>query len=152
MIEQGVINLLLGTPVAAGARPDGSLRSTYQAAVVAVLGTAVYPAKMSQGKTPPYATVAKSGAQHTKALQGVAGLAKTSVVVRIYHPIYGTAEAIAEAARKLLDGYRGALANGLSCQAIFQDDDSNDWLQPAHADEQGVVAAELRFSVHHNEN
>lgn len=148
MIEQAVIQLLLGTtpPTLTGAL------ATAQAAVVGAVGANVFPAKAPQSAPYPRIIVVKQGAEHMKSINnGRAGLAKTKVRLEIYHQLYNTAEGIAENVRQLLDGYRGALPNGLACQGIFQDNDANNWLQPAHADEQGVEAVEIHLTVHANE-
>jgi len=151
VIEQGVINLLLGAPVASGSGPTGILRSTAQAAFVAAVGEQVYPGKAPQSYGYPYAVVVKIGADHKKQMGGRAGLAGTKVRVEVYHQLYGTAELLADYARQLLDGYRGALANGMSCQGIFQVDDSNQWERPVHSDEQGVQTVEIHLKVWANE-
>lgn len=141
MIEQAVIQALLGTPAFTGAR------GTAQAAVVAAVNGSVFPAKAPQGKANPKIVVAREGAEHTKHLLGRSGLAKTKVRVEVYAALYKDADALADNVRQTLDGYRGTLANGLRCQGVFLDDDPSSWLQPAHADEQGVQAVELHFKV-----
>ena len=153
MIEQGVLNLLLGNPVAVGTRPDGSDRSVYQALFVAAVGMSVFPGKAPQSlELPLWTTVAKSAAMHQKHTQGVSGLAKTKVTVKIYHQILrhgGTAGRLRPQASWTATAGRWRTA--WSCQGIFQDDDSNHWQEPVHADEQGVEAAVLLLTVVSNE-
>ena len=146
MIEQGVINLLLG--YADAHRRAGAA----QAAFVAAVGANVFPARAPQDVAYPFAVVIKTSAAHQKNTQGRAGLAHTSVRVDVYHQLYATAEPLADQARQALDGYRGALANGLSCLGVFQDDDANEWNRPVHSDEQGVQAVSLHLKIHANES
>ena len=151
MIEAAAIQFVLGTP----ATPEPVRLAAQQALALTLAGRA-YPGHAPQETDYPYLIVSKSGADHKRSLQGPTKLCGTVLRLEAYHPLYSTAETIADQLRRLLDGYRGWLGQaspggGFFAQAVFQDDDDNQWSAPVHADEQGVEAVELRLRVFHAE-
>jgi hypothetical protein len=142
VIEKGVIQLLLNSPAV-----TDPTRAAAQAAVAAAVGSRVQPDNNPQDATLPRITVTKTGEQHPKHMKGRSGICKTSVRVQVHAATRADAEAIGTNVGVLLDGYSGALAGGLSCQGIFQQDASNEWDQPVHGDEQGAKTDTLQFDV-----
>lgn len=80
-------------------------------AVAALVGTRVYALKAPQPATAPYITYQRISGERTRDTRGPTGRARARIQVDCYATGYAGANALANAVRKSLDGYRGTVAS-----------------------------------------
>lgn len=115
---------------------------TADAGVAAVVGTRVYPLRPTQNPTLPYLTYQLISRRDVHSTDGASGLANTLVQIDAWGATYADVVSAFEAVRKCLNGYRGAIAQGIFLEPI--DDEYDNGAR--------VYRRKASFSVWHEES
>lgn len=119
MIEQGLYTYL-----------------TAQAALTTHVSTRIHPNVAPQGADKPFIVYGKSTGAPTYDMTGETGLASARFQFAIVADQYSSVKTIADALRKELSGYRGAMGSE-DVRRVSLESESDEWLAPASADERG---------------
>lgn len=85
---------------------------TDDATVGGLVSTRVYPVVVPQGSSLPYISYQRVASRHVHSMDGVAGLAETTIQIDCYASTYSGGKALGEAVRLALDGYTGTPVGG----------------------------------------
>jgi len=88
------------------------------ATVATLVGTRVYPSKLPQKPTLPAISYQRISGDRVHSTDGASGLARIQFQIDVWGSTYGSVDALFEAVRKRLDGYRGAVG-AIVTQGIF---------------------------------
>ena len=79
-------------------------------AVTAIVGTRVFPVRVSQSAAYPYIRYMRAAGARWRSTQGPSGKAQPLIQVDCYAATYAEVKTLANAVRQTLDGYRGTVA------------------------------------------
>jgi hypothetical protein len=120
---------------------------TTDAGVSALIGTRAYWVLAPKGSALPQVVLARVTTEDTYDTQGATGLRDAVVQVDCYAADFYGSRAISLAVRKLLESYKGTLADGTRVSAVIT---RKDWDMPYEEGGKGFVyRALLEFSIHH---
>lgn len=120
------------------------VRLTGDAAVTAIVGTAVYPQAAPQNLEPPFITYARVSAERLRSFDGPSGLARPRMQVDCWAAGYRQARQLADATRRALDGWRSP-ADGVPGAMLESDRD-------LHEPENGLHRVSMDFFFWHEES
>lgn len=126
--------------------PEAVLRTALvgSAAVSSLLGTRIYPVLAPASAALPFVTWRRSGIDREQTLGGPMGMPRVSVEYSIYGVTYEEARQVADAMRRVLDGYGGTSDNTEVKQTSLEDE-SDDFVQLAGADLPPVYQVTQRY-------
>jgi hypothetical protein len=126
--------------------PEAVLRTALvgNAAVSSLLGTRIYPVLAPASAALPFVTWRRSGIDREQTLGGPMGMPRVSVEFSIYGVTYEEARQVADAMRRVLDGYGGTSDNTEVKQTSLEDE-SDDFVQLAGADLPPVYQVTQRY-------
>ena len=126
--------------------PEAVLRTALvgTAAVTSLVGTRIYPVLAPASAALPFVTWRRSGIEREQTLDGPMGLPRVSVEYSIYGTTYEEARQVADAMRRVLDGYGGTSDNTEVKQTSLEDE-SDDFVQLAGADLPPVYQVTQRY-------
>lgn len=126
--------------------PEAVLRAALvgNAAVSSLLGTRIYPVLAPASAALPFVTWRRSGIDREQTLGGPMGMPRVSVEYSIYGVTYEEARQVADAMRRVLDGYGGTSDNTEVKQTSLEDE-SDDFVQLAGADLPPVYQVTQRY-------
>ena len=126
--------------------PEAVLRTALvgTAAVTSLVGTRIYPVLAPASAALPFVTWRRSGIEREQTLGGPMGLPRVSVEYSIYGTTYEEARQVADAMRRVLDGYGGTSDNTEVKQTSLEDE-SDDFVQLAGADLPPVYQVTQRY-------
>ncbi len=126
--------------------PEAVLRTALvgNAAVSSLLGTRIYPVLAPASAALPFVTWRRSGIDREQTLGGPMGMPRVSVEYSIYGVTYEEARQVADAMRRVLDGYGGTSDNTEVKQTSLEDE-SDDFVQLAGADLPPVYQVTQRY-------
>lgn len=116
------------------------------------VGTRIYPDKYPMKSPRPVLVVSQIAGDRLKSInQGRAGLGQPRMLIWCLADDGDMANALAQIVSDYLDGYTGPTPGGPKIYGMFQQQSSDDYTPPLHADDVGVYATPLEFTVHHSE-
>lgn len=116
--------------------------------------TAVYWIEMPRGTTPPAVVFSRLNAARPMTADGPSGLSNPRFQFTCVGTTQTQAEAMAEALRKSLDGYRGVITEGAASITVlgaFLADDADEPTTRADLETADLPAMRLDFTVWHRE-
>lgn len=119
--------------------------------VAAIVADRVEIAPMSQGVPLPFVVFSRDQTDHTRSLSGPSGLRESSFAINAYSRDTAEVEALAEAIRLSLDGWRGEM-NGVHVTSVVLDDTSDVELADSEGGEDAILLIGLDFTVWHVES
>jgi hypothetical protein len=128
--------------------PEAVLRSAMvgTTAVTSLVSSRIYPVLAPASAALPFVTWRRSGIDREQTLGGPMGMPRVSVEYSIYGTTYEEARQVADAMRRVLDGYGGTSDNTEVKQASLEDE-SDDFVQLAGADLPPVYQVTQRYDV-----
>ena len=128
--------------------PEAVLRSAMvgTTAVTSLVSLRIYPVLAPASAALPFVTWRRSGIDREQTLGGPMGMPRVSVEYSIYGTTYEEARQVADAMRRVLDGYGGTSDNTEVKQASLEDE-SDDFVQLAGADLPPVYQVTQRYDV-----
>jgi hypothetical protein len=128
--------------------PEAVLRTALvgTTAVTSLVSSRIYPVLAPASAALPFVTWRRSGIDREQALGGPMGMPRVSVEYSIYGTTYEEARQVADAMRRVLDGYGGTSDNTEVKQASLEDE-SDDFVQLAGADLPPVYQVTQRYDV-----
>jgi hypothetical protein len=128
--------------------PEAVLRSAMvgTTAVTSLVSSRIYPVLAPASAALPFVTWRRSGIEREQTLGGPMGMPRVSVEYSIYGTTYEEARQVADAMRRVLDGYGGTSDNTEVKQASLEDE-SDDFVQLAGADLPPVYQVTQRYDV-----
>jgi hypothetical protein len=126
--------------------PEAVLRTALvgNAAVSSLLGSRIYPVLAPASAALPFVTWRRSGIDREQTLGRPMGMPRVSVEYSIYGVTYEEARQVADAMRRVLDGYGGTSDNTEVKQTSLEDE-SDDFVQLAGADLPPVYQVTQRY-------
>ncbi len=115
-------------------------------AVTSLVSSRIYPVLAPASAALPFVTWRRSGIEREQTLGGPMGMPRVSVEYSIYGTTYEEARQVADAMRRVLDGYGGTSDNTEVKQASLEDE-SDDFVQLAGADLPPVYQVTQRYDV-----
>lgn len=115
-------------------------------AVSSLVGSRVYPVLAPSTATLPFAVYRRSSIQRQQTLAGPLGLPTVNMEVQIYGTTYESARQVADAFRKVLDGYDGSLNNVVVENASLEQE-SDDFVQLAGAELPPVYSVTQTYAL-----
>jgi hypothetical protein len=115
-------------------------------AVTSLVSSRIYPVLAPASAALPFVTWRRSGIDREQTLGGPMGMPRVSVEYSIYGTTYEEARQVADAMRRVLDGYGGTSDNTEVKQASLEDE-SDDFVQLAGADLPPVYQVTQRYDV-----
>jgi hypothetical protein len=128
--------------------PEAVLRTALvgTTAVTSLVSSRIYPVLAPASAALPFVTWRRSGIDREQTLGGPMGMPRVSVEYSIYGTTYEEARQVADAMRRVLDGYGGTSDNTEVKQASLEDE-SDDFVQLAGADLPPVYQVTQRYDV-----
>ncbi len=128
--------------------PEAVLRTALvgTTAVSSLVSSRIYPVLAPASAALPFVTWRRSGIDREQTLGGPMGMPRVSVEYSIYGTTYEEARQVADAMRRVLDGYGGTSDNTEVKQASLEDE-SDDFVQLAGADLPPVYQVTQRYDV-----
>jgi hypothetical protein len=128
--------------------PEAVLRTALVSttAVTSLVSSRIYPVLAPASAALPFVTWRRSGIDREQTLGGPMGMPRVSVEYSIYGTTYEEARQVADAMRRVLDGYGGTSDNTEVKQASLEDE-SDDFVQLAGADLPPVYQVTQRYDV-----
>jgi hypothetical protein len=128
--------------------PEAVLRTAMvgTTAVTSLVSSRIYPVLAPASAALPFVTWRRSGIDREQTLGGPMGMPRVSVEYSIYGTTYEEARQVADAMRRVLDGYGGTSDNTEVKQASLEDE-SDDFVQLAGADLPPVYQVTQRYDV-----
>jgi len=128
--------------------PEAVLRTAMvgNTAVTSLVSSRIYPVLAPASAALPFVTWRRSGIDREQTLGGPMGMPRVSVEYSIYGTTYEEARQVADAMRRVLDGYGGTSDNTEVKQASLEDE-SDDFVQLAGADLPPVYQVTQRYDV-----
>jgi len=128
--------------------PEAVLRTALvgTTAVTSLVSSRVYPVLAPASAALPFVTWRRSGIEREQTLGGPMGMPRVSVEYSIYGTTYEEARQVADAMRRVLDGYGGTSDNTEVKQTSLEDE-SDDFVQLAGADLPPVYQVTQRYDV-----
>jgi hypothetical protein len=128
--------------------PEAVLRTALVSttAVTSLVSSRIYPVLAPASAALPFVTWRRSGIEREQTLGGPMGMPRVSVEYSIYGTTYEEARQVADAMRRVLDGYGGTSDNTEVKQASLEDE-SDDFVQLAGADLPPVYQVTQRYDV-----
>lgn len=126
--------------------PETVLRTALvgSTSVTSIVGTRIYPVLAPASAALPFVTWRRSGIQREQTLTAPMGIPRVSVEYSIYGTTYEQAREVADAMRRVLDGYGGTSDNTTVRQTSLEDE-SDDFVTLAGADLPPVYQITQRF-------
>lgn len=121
------------------------------AAVAAVVGTRVHHYPVPQGVALPYVEFERQDTEHIRHLDGPSGLRRTEFSVTCYSRDSAEVEALAEAVRESLDGWRGAWS-GVRVTCVFLEEMDDSASADIDGGEEQIHRIGMDFTVWHVES
>jgi hypothetical protein len=128
--------------------PEAVLRTAMvgNTAVTSLVSSRIYPVLAPASAALPFVTWRRSGIDREQTLGGPMGMPRVSVEYSIYGTTYEEARQVADAMRRVLDGYGGTSDNTEVKQSSLEDE-SDDFVQLAGADLPPVYQVTQRYDV-----
>lgn len=128
--------------------PEAVLRSALvgNAGFLALAGSRVYPLLAPKTAALPFVAYRRSGIERTQTIGGPVGTPRVRVEFGVYATTYEAARDVADAMRKVLDGYKGTVDN-TEVKYVALDDESDDFVQLAGADLPAVYQVTQTYTV-----
>ena len=120
-------------------------------AVVATVSNRVFWNVAPEEYPRPYVWYRRSSSEEELCLDGSGGLRQTTLDVECWanEDATGTAETLAGRLKDLLHGHRGAMG-GARAQAIYVDDQDDDYIPKGNMADEGADLVALRIRIFHN--
>jgi hypothetical protein len=115
-------------------------------AVTSLVSLRIYPVLAPAAAALPFVTWRRSGIDREQTLSGPMGMPRVSVEYSIYGTTYEEARQVADAMRRVLDGY-GGTSNNTEVKQTSLEDESDDFVQLAGADLPPVYQVTQRYDV-----
>ncbi len=115
------------------------------AALVALVGTRIYPTQAPASTTFPYGVYQEADRKSVMTYSGPKQLNSYSLDLSWWATTYASAKACGAAAKRVLNGYKGDA--GVAILGIFDETESDDSEQPQHGDERGLFAVSMTLNV-----
>lgn len=126
---------------------------TDDATVAALVGTRIYPAIAPQSTVTPYIVYQRIATQHLHTMDGIAGLAETTIQIDCYASTYGAVKALADAVRLALDGYTGTpVGDGTVIGGILLDNTNDNPESPQTGLETILQRVSMDFTIWYEES
>lgn len=128
--------------------PESVLRTAMVSttAVTSLVSLRIYPVLAPAAAALPFVTWRRSGIDREQTLSGPMGMPRVSVEYSIYGTTYEEARQVADAMRRVLDGY-GGTSNNTEVKQTSLEDESDDFVQLAGADLPPVYQVTQRYDV-----
>ncbi len=126
--------------------PEAVLRTALvgTTAVTSLVSSRIYPVLAPASAALPFVTWRRSGIEREQTLGGPMGMPRVSVEYSIYGTTYEEARRVADAMRRVLDGY-GGTADNTEVKQTSLEDESDDFVQLAGADLPPVYQVTQRY-------
>jgi hypothetical protein len=126
--------------------PEAVLRTALvgSTSVTSIVGSRIYPVLAPASAALPFVTWRRSGIQREQTLKAPMGIPRVTVEYSIYGTTYEQAREVADAMRRVLDGYGGTSDNTTVRQTSLEDE-SDDFVTLAGADLPPVYQITQRF-------
>lgn len=98
-----------------------------------LVGTRIYPALAPAAASLPFVTYRRSGIQRDQTLRNPMGMPRVSVEFSAYAMTYNEAREVADAVRRILDGYGGTVNNTV-VEQVSLENETDDFVTLAGAD------------------
>lgn len=119
--------------------------------VSALVSSRVYPNITPQDAALPYLVIVRADTEHVESTSGSSGLARASIEVISFSDSYKEVKALAEAVRKALQGYTGAIGRD-KIGGIHAGSETDGMGLQAEGGEKYVHWVSFDFSVWYNED
>ena len=128
-------------------------RLSTDATVSGLVGTRIYPVLAPEGVALPYITYQRIAVDHVESVAGSSGLANALVQVDCWAASYAGANALGEAVRLRMQGFRGTVGSQ-DIQAVLLSSDRDAPEDPVrierggvHGDEVGIHGVQFDFDI-----
>lgn len=121
------------------------------AGLTALVGDRIYPIAAAVNASFPYLTVRRIRSEHDHHMANASGLNKQGIEINCFDADPLTLEAVSEALRNLLDGYRGTIGS-TTVRSIHLIDEEDDWIPPTDSGPAGAFVTSMEFRVTHLES
>lgn len=128
--------------------PEAVLRTALVGStnVTTLVGTRIYPVLAPASATLPFVTWRRTGIERQQTLGSPAGMPRVTVDYEIYGTTYEQTRSVADAMRRILDGYGGTVDNTTVNQTSLENE-SDDFVTLAGADLPPVYQVTQTYDV-----
>lgn len=122
--------------------------------VTAICGRRLYPIKAPQNAALPFVLYIRRETDYIVVQSGILTLTKAQIDVSCYAALYGTVKKLVDAIKKADGGFAGKSLTGYQgkmgthdVRGVFIAGESDDFIQPQHADDVGVYVVNLILTI-----
>lgn len=128
--------------------PDAAIRNALvsDARVTSLLSHRVFSQYASPADQLPFVVLRRTGVEREQSFAGPIGLPKLSIDVEVYGETYESARDVADAVRRVLDGYGGFFDNTEVKNATLNDE-QDELVQLAGSEKPPAFAIRMSFDV-----
>ncbi len=122
------------------------------AGLTALVADRIFPDSAPTSAALPYITFERTGSEHVRSFKSASGLAHARIAFDVWAATSVSRENVTEALREAVDSFQAGTWGSLSVRLSTLEDESDDFVQPSDASQEGVFRTRHIVRVTYNES